>query len=49
MSKQKAENYAFPCSLIRANEKTLLTAQDLERVMDAKDMQQSMHILAEFG
>ena len=49
MSKQKAENYAFPCSLIRANEKTLLTAQDLERVMDAKDMQQAMHILAEFG
>ena len=39
MSKQKAENYAFPCSLIRANEKTLLTAQDLERVMDARDMQ----------
>lgn len=49
MSKQKAENYAFPCSLIRANEKTLLTAQDLERVMDARDMQQAMHILAEFG
>lgn len=49
MSKQKAENYAFPCSLIRANEKTLLTAQDLERVMDARDMQQTMHILAEFG
>ena len=49
MSKQKAENYAFSCSLIRANERTLLTMQDLERVLDAKDMQQAMHILTEFG
>ncbi len=49
MSKQKAESYAFPCSLIRANERTLLTMQDLERVLDAKDMQQAMHILTEFG
>ena len=49
MSKQKAEAYAFPCSLIRANEKTLLTAQALERVMEAKDLPQALHILTEFG
>ena len=49
MSKQKAELYAFPCSMIRANEKTLLTMQDLERLMDAGDMQQALHILTEFG
>ena len=49
MSKQKAELYAFPCSMIRANEKTLLTTQDLDRLMDAGDMQQALHILTEFG
>ena len=31
--------------MIRANEKTLLTTQDMDRLIDDGDMQQALHIL----
>lgn len=49
MSKHRSGDYAFGCSVIRSNEKNLLSKADLTRVLEAKDMQAAMTILGEFG
>ena len=49
MTRRKEDAYAFPCAVIRSNEKTLLSAADLTRVLDAKQFNGAMNILGEFG
>ena len=49
MAKIKEDQYAFPCAIIRANEKTLLDGAALDRVLESDQMAQAMNVLAEFG
>lgn len=49
MEKRKPEEYAFPCSLVRAGEKKILGQADLEKLVDCKTVNQAMAILADFG
>ncbi len=49
MTKPNKDQYAFPCAIIRANEKTLLNGADLLRVLEAKQLSNAMSILGEFG
>ena len=49
MTRRKEDAYAFPCAVIRSNEKTLLSASDLARVLDARNVAGAMNILGEFG
>ncbi|MDD5927175.1 MAG: V-type ATP synthase subunit C [Firmicutes bacterium] len=49
MTKKKEDSYAFPCAVIKANERTLLTGSDLERVMESGKISQAVTILGEFG
>ena len=35
MAKIKEDQYAFPCAIIRANEKTLLDGAALDRVLES--------------
>ncbi|MCI8609826.1 MAG: V-type ATP synthase subunit C [Firmicutes bacterium] len=47
--KHGQEQYEFPCAVIRGNEKTLLSRTDLIRVIESKQFQSAIGILAEFG
>ena len=49
MEKIKPTEYAFPCSVIRANEKKILSKGDLMKVLEVKTVQQAMNILNDFG
>ena len=49
MAKIKEDQYAFPCAIIRANEKTLLDPAALDRVLESDQIDQAMNVLAEFG
>ena len=49
MTKRKEDQYAFPCAVIRSNERTLLGQTDLERVLDLEKVSQAMNVLGEFG
>ncbi len=49
MEKRKPEEYAFPCSLVRAGEKKILGQADLEKLVDCKTVNQAMSILGDFG
>ena len=49
MTKRKEDQYAFPCAVIKSNEKTLLAGSDLERVLDSDKISQAMAVLGEFG
>jgi len=49
MEKRKPEEYAFPCSLIRAYEKKILSVSDYDRLLDFKTVNQQVALLAEFG
>ena len=49
MEKRKPEEYAFLCSVVRSNEKKLMSKADLNRAVDAKTVQQVMNVISEFG
>ena len=49
MENIKPTEYAFPCSIIRANEKKILSKVDMTKIIEAKTVQQAMNILNEFG
>lgn len=50
MTKEKdRENYGFACALISGNLKTLLGEADLQRVVESRQMDGAMNVLAEFG
>lgn len=49
MTKRKEDSYAFPCAVIKSEERTLLSEADLDRVLDASKMTEAMNVLAEFG
>lgn len=40
--------YAYPCSIIKAHESKFLTKADLQKLLDAKTINQAMSILADF-
>ncbi len=47
--KKRDENYAFSSGVIRSNEKTLLSAADLKKVLEGKDLSSALSVLTEFG
>ena len=49
MTKRKEDQYAFPCAVIKSNERTVLSGSDLERVLDSDKISQAMAVLGEFG
>lgn len=49
MENIKPTEYAFPCSIIRANEKKILSKVNMTKIIEAKTVQQAMNILNEFG
>ena len=49
MGYETNDEYAFPCTIIRGDEKTLLNQAALDRVLEAKTMEQAMSVLSEFG
>ena len=49
MTRRNYDAYQFPCAVIRGNERTLLSRTDLIRVVEARQLQQAMAVLAEFG
>lgn len=49
MMKHREDEYAFPCAIIRGNERTLMSRADLLKVIEAKQFNQAMAVLAEFG
>ncbi len=49
MKKVEETAYAYPCSIIKAHESKLLTKADLQKLLDAKTVNQAMSILADFG
>lgn len=49
MTRRKSDEYQFPCALIRGNERTLLSRNDMLKIIEAKQMSHAMSVLAEFG
>lgn len=49
MSKNKEDSYIFCAALIRASERTLLPEADLIKAAEAKDFQEAMAVIAEYG
>ncbi len=49
MEKRKPEEYAFSCSVVKANENKILSKMDYEKLMDCKTVNQAMSILSDFG
>ena len=48
MENIKPTEYAFPCSIIRANEKKILSKNDITKVLEVRTVQQAMGVLSEF-
>lgn len=49
MMKHREDEYQFPSAVIRGNERTLLGKADLLKVVESKQFQGAMNVLAEFG
>ncbi len=49
MGKHSRNEYQYPCAVIRGNELTLLSAADLNKVVESPSIQGAMNILRDFG